>query len=218
MNRGRAASRASSVMAATLLATGGCAVTLPVRTIPAGETRVVGSLAEPLASHLPSFGVPYITAGILHGTTDATTISADLHALLVATGVVGVDLGLAHRLGHQHGVVPELTAEAQVGLFYGAGGGRAFPATTVTASWNAGAHALVYTGANLTAQLVGAPTLFVSPSLGVQRDFGRRWVGQLEWRILGANVDTESGLLEGTASFAGHGGMVLQLGAQWRTH
>lgn len=208
-----------AVASATLVAsvTAGCTATLPVRTLPAHQTRWITSVGGPVApDHVMTKVIPYVTVGAMHGITDRTTVSGSVHVLSAALGIAGADVGVARRLGSQSGWRPELTGQAQLYAFAASGGARLFPNLAGTLSWSAGQRTLVYTGANLTAQFSGEHRALVSPSLGIQRDVRRRFTLQLESRWLAANVNTERGLLEGESSIAGHGGFALLLGAQVR--
>jgi hypothetical protein len=195
----------------------GCTATLPVRTLPAGQTRWMTSVGGPVApDHVMTKVIPYLTVGAMHGVTDRTTVSGSLHVLSAALGIAGVDVGVARRLGTQAGVRPEITGQAQLYAFAASGGARVFPNVSGTLSWSAGARTLLYTGSSLTAQFSGDHHLLVSPTAGIQRDIRKRLTLQLESRWLAANVNTERGLLEGESGIAGHGGFALLLGAQVR--
>ncbi|MFN8666866.1 MAG: hypothetical protein U0164_06635 [Gemmatimonadaceae bacterium] len=198
-------------------AAAGCTATLPVRTLPAHQTRWMTSVGGPVApDHVMTKVIPYLTVGAMHGLSDRTTVSGSLHVLSAAFGIAGADVGVARRLASQSGVRPELTGQAQLYAFAASGGARLFPNVAGTLSWSAGPRTLVYTGSSLTAQFSGEHRVLVSPSLGIQRDVRRRLTLQLESRWLAANVNTERGLLEGESGIAGHGGFALLLGAQVR--
>jgi hypothetical protein len=199
-----------------LLVTVACSVTLPVRTIPRGETRWTGSLTVPVAAHLVSDGVPYVTVGVLRGVRDGTTLLANAHVLAAAAAVAGVDAGVARRLVRGGSARPELTLQAGTALFVGASAARVFPAAALTASWAAGSRMLIYIGANATAQFTAAPHWLITPGLGLERQLSGHWIVQLEARWLAANVATRVGLFEGAASLDGRGASVVQLGVQWR--
>jgi hypothetical protein len=200
-----------------LAASTACSATLPVRTIPARETRWTMSVGGPIApDHVATKVIPYVTAGAMHGVTDRTTVTGSVHLLAAALGVAGADVGVARRLGTQEGVRPEVTGQAQLYLFAGSGGGRVFPNVSGTLSWSAGAKTLLYTGASLTTQFSGDHRLIVSPSLGLQRAMRKRLTMQLESRWMAANIMTQRGLLEGESGIGGHGGFAVQLGAQVR--
>ncbi|MFN8570798.1 MAG: hypothetical protein U0132_02000 [Gemmatimonadaceae bacterium] len=208
-----------SFAAVTLVALSavGCSATLPVRTLPAHESRWTLTVGGPVVpQHVATTIIPYVTAGAMYGMTDATTLSGSAHLLTAAMGVAGVDGGVAHRLSTQDGVRPEFTGQAQLYVFHGSGSTRAFPGVTGTASWRLGMRTLGYVGSNLTTQFSGEERLIVSPSAGIQRDVGRRFILQLETRWMAANIDTHSGLMEGESSISGHGGVALLLGVQVR--
>lgn len=197
--------------------TAGCTATLPVRTIPAHQTRWITSVGGPVApDHVMTKVIPYLTVGAMHGVSDRTTVSGSLHVLSAAFGIAGADIGVARRLQSQSGMRPEITGQGQLYAFAASGGMRLFPNVAGTLSWSAGSRTLVYTGSSVTAQFSGEHRVLVSPSLGVQRDVRRRFTLQLESRWLAANVNTERGLLEGESGIAGHGGLAILLGAQVR--
>lgn len=203
------------VIGLVLLVTGACTATQPVRVLPKGQSRWIGSFGGPLLpNHTPTGLIPYTNIGIEWGRTDDVTLSADLHLLAAAFGVAGVDVGAARRLRAQDGVVPEITGQAQLYGFVGSGGARIYPNFTATASWTAGARALLYGGTALTVRPSGGRGLLLSPLVGVQRDVGRRFVLQLEAKWMASNIDMHSGLFEGENSIGGNGGIALQLGVQ----
>ena len=116
-----------AVASATLVAsvTAGCTATLPVRTVPAHQTRWITSVGGPVApDHVMTKVIPYITVGAMHGITDRTTVSGSVHVLSAALGIAGADVGVARRLGSQSGWRPELTGQAQLYAFAASGGAR----------------------------------------------------------------------------------------------
>ena len=163
---------------------------------------------------MPTGFIPYANVGKMWWRSDNVTVSANLHVLAAAFGVAGVDVGAARRLRAADGVVPELTGQAQLYGFVGAGGARVYPSFTGTASWEVASGTLLYGGSAVTASFDGARAALMSPLVGVQRDFGRKLVLQLEGKWMAANVDMSSGLFEGENSVSGNGGLALQFGVQ----
>jgi len=194
-----------------------CTATLPVRTLPARQTRWIGSVGGPVApDHVMTKVIPYLTVGAMHGVTDRTTVSGSIHVLSAALGIAGVDVGVARRLGAQAGMRPEITGQVQLYAFAASGGARVFPNVSGTMSWSAGPKSLLYTGASLTTQFSGEHRVLVSPAAGIQRDVRKRLTLQLESRWMAANVNTERGLLEGESGIGGLGGFAVLLGVQVR--
>ena len=203
------------LLVATLLCATACTATQPVRVLRKGETRLIASVGGPLLPHhAPTGFVPYTNVGKMWGRTDDLTLTANVHVLAAAFGVAGVDVGAARRLYAQDGLMPEITGQAQLYGFIGAGGSRIYPNLTANASWTAGPRTLLYGGSVVTVRPSGGRAFLVSPLLGVQRDVGRRFVYQLEAKWMAANIDMHSGLFEGENSVGGNGGLALQLGVQ----
>jgi hypothetical protein len=192
-----------------------CAATQPVRVLPKGQSRLIGSVGGPLLPHhAPTGFIPYTNVGGMWGYSDDVTLSANVHVLAAAFGVAGVDVGAAHRLRAQAGAFPEVTGQLQLYGFAGSGGARAYPNLTGTASWTAGPRTLLYGGSAFTVRPSGGRGVIVTPHAGVQRDVGRRLTLQLEGKWMAASVDMHSGLFEGENAVGGHGGLALQLGVQ----
>ena len=194
-----------------------CAATQPVRVLAKGQSRWIASVGGPLLPHhTPGGIIPYTNVGRMWGHSDDVTLSANVHLLPAAFGVGGVDIGVARRLRRAEGRVGELTGQAQLYAFAGAGGVRVYPNFTGTASWSLSdpANFLLYGGSAMTLRLDGGQAAVVTPHLGVQRDFGRRLVLQLEGKWMAANVDMHSGLFEGENSVGGNGGLAMQFGVQ----
>ncbi len=203
------------IVLATVALSLGCAATQPVRVLPKGERRFISSIGGPvLPNQLPTPALPYTNIGMMWGQSDALTLSANVHALAAAFGVAGIDVGAARRLRTQSGVVPELTAQAQLYAFAGDGGTRVYPNLTPTASWSMGQRALLYGGSAFTVRPTGGIAVIASPLMGVQRDLWRRLTLQLEGKWMAANIDMSRGLFEGESSVNGNGGLAVQFGLQ----
>ncbi len=193
----------------------GCAATQPVRVLRRGEHRWVTSVGGPvLPDHVPTKVIPYANAGMMWGHRENLTLSVNAHLLSAAFGVAGVDVGAARRLRPQAGLLPEVTGQAQLYLFGGEAGVRAYPNVTGTASWSAGPRTLLYGGSAVTVRPSGGTALLATPHVGVQQDIGRRFAVQLEGKWMAANIDTHVGIFEGEGSISGHGALAVQLGLQ----
>jgi len=192
-----------------------CTATQPVRVLPKGETRWISSLGGPLLPHhAPTGFIPYTNVGMMWGRSENVTVSANVHVLAAAFGVAGLDVGAARRFRAEDGLIPELTGQAQLYGFVGAGGARVYPNFTGTASWSAGPRTLLYGGSALTVRPSGGTALVATPLVGIQRDAGKRLVLQLEGKWMAANIAMHSGLFEGENSVGGKGGLSLQFGVQ----
>lgn len=193
-----------------------CTATLPVRVLQKGESRVTASFGGPyLPQSSPTWLIPYTTVGAMHGLTDNTTLVYDVHVVMAALGVAGVDIGAAHRLRAQSAGAPEVTILGQAYMFAGNGGARVYPHVSVNASWRRGERQLLYGGAEALAQFQGAPALFATPLAGWQFPAGRRLALQTELKWMGANSNTAHGIFKGESSIGGHGALAFQLGATW---
>jgi hypothetical protein len=193
-----------------------CSATLPVRVLPKGESRIIASFGGPyLPQSSPTWLIPYITVGAMHGLTDNTTLVYDVHVLMAALGVAGVDVGAAHRLHAQSVVAPEVTVLGQAYMFAGNGGARVYPHVSINASWRHGDRQLLYVGAEALSQFQGAPAVFATPLVGWQFPAGRRLALQTEFKWMGANSNTAHGIFKGESSIGGHGALAFQLGATW---
>jgi hypothetical protein len=200
---------------AFVLSTVACTATQPVRVLPKGQSRWISSIGGPLLPHhTPGGVIPYTNVGRMWGRSDNVTLSANVHLLAAAFGVGGFDVGAARRLRSESGLLPEVTVQAQLYAFAGSGGARVYPNLTGTASWSAGPQTLLYAGTAATLKLNDGFEVFASPLAGIQRDFGRRLVLQLEGKWMAANADMSSGLFEGENSIGGNGGLALQFGVQ----
>lgn len=193
-----------------------CSATLPVRVLPKGESRIIASFGGPyLPQSSPTWLIPYLTVGAMHGLSENMTLVYDVHALMAALGVAGVDVGAAYRLRTQSSGVPEVTVLGQAYAFAGSGGARLYPHLNINASWRRGERQLVYVGAEALAQFQGAPSVFATPLAGWQFPVGKRLALQTEIKWMGANSNTAHGIFKGESSIGGHGALAFQLGAIW---
>ena len=199
------------------LASAACSATLPVRVLPKGESRIIASFGGPyLPQSSPTWLIPYTTIGAMHGMSENTTLVYDVHVLMAALGVAGVDVGAAHRLRVQAASAPEVTVLGQLYAFDGAGGARVYPHVSVNASWRRGERQLLYVGAEALAQFQGGPAVFATPLAGWQFPASRRLALQTELKWMGANSNTAHGIFKGESSIGGHGALAFQLGAIWK--
>jgi hypothetical protein len=193
-----------------------CSATLPVRVLPKGESRLIASFGGPyLPQSSPTWLIPYLTVGAMHGLSENTTLVYDVHALMAALGVAGVDVGAAYRLRSQSSRLPEVTVLGQAYAFAGSGGARVYPHLNVNASWRRGERQLVYVGAEALAQFQGGPAVFATPLAGWQFPASKRLALQTEIKWMGANSNTAHGIFKGESSIGGHGALAFQLGAIW---
>lgn len=197
-----------------------CGSSLPVRVLKEGATRVSASVGGPIApSTIPIVLTPYITAGAMYGVTDQLTVHANLHALMTAFGVLGLDAGASLRAIAGKGAVPEITVAARMMMFtdfYSFSNVRLYPDLSANASWLIGEKTLVYGGSHLTFQWQPY-TAFVSPFAGILFPVSDKVSLQTELMWQAANVNTESGVFDGktsigsTGSFGGFIGVVIEL-------
>lgn len=197
---------------------GSCSTTQPVRVLKEGQTNIDASLGGafiPLGeSKLP---VPYLIAGVSHGYSENLTLLSHLHITPFTTTVLGLDIGAATSFLKQSGVLPEVTAKAQIYAytdFKGLETMRFFPIATLNASWLVGETTLLYLGADNTFQLSG-PSYIISPFLGTQFDLGNSLRMNVEGKWMAANVDMEQNVFEGKTSPGGQGGIGLFLGLSY---
>lgn len=193
----------------------GCGTGQPVRVLHEGETVVTGSIGGPVApSKIPSVVVPYVTAGVMHGTTDNVTIYGSLHVLMSAFAVAGADVGASVRLTQESGVLPEITASGQLLLFtdfHSFSTSRIYPDISITASYAIASDWLGYGGLHGTVQFV-QPAFLVSPFVGTLIPLSERCKLQAEFMWQAANIDTHAGVFEGASSIGGHGSAGLFIG------
>jgi len=193
-----------------------CTATQPVRVIPNGQSRIIASVGGPyLPKGSPTVVIPYTTVGLMRGVSDKTTFVYNVHLLMAALGVAGVDVGAAHRLHAQSRLTPELTALGQAYLFAGSGGTRVFPHAALNASWLRGKSQLLYVGAEAVGQFQGSPGVLAAPLVGWQFPAGRHLALQTEFKWMAANRDTRHGVFEGESTIGGHGALAFQLGMQF---
>ena len=205
-----------ALMAVFMVCANACTATQPVRIIPRGQSRIIASVGGPyLPKGSPTAVIPYTTVGMMRGVSDNATFVYNVHLLMAALGVAGVDVGAAHRLRAQSGLTPELTALGQAYLFAGSGGARVFPHASLNASWLRGKSQLLYVGAEAVGQFQGSPGVLASPLAGWQFPAGRHLALQTEFKWMAANRDTRHGVFEGESTIGGHGALAFQLGLQW---
>ena len=198
----------------------GCGAVQPVRVLPDGQTSLTASVGGAVGiSASPAGFVPYTVAGVAHGLTDQVTVHGNLHAIMAAFGVIGLDAGASLRVSKQDGVIPEVTAAARAIMFMKPSAVladmRVYPDVSLTLSWDLGQDWLGYAGSHATVQLSDGRT-FMSPMLGIVAPVSDAWSLQLETIWQAANVDTRKGIFEGQSSIGGTGSLGLFLGAQVR--
>lgn len=186
----------------------GCGSGQPVRVLPVGVTTVSASLGGPIVPSSSPIGfVPYLIAGATHGVTDDVSIHGNLHVLMMAFAVGGLDLGASVRLLHQDAAIPEITASVRLIGFMKLGSPiapRLYPDVSINTSWEVTKGVLLYTGAHGTAQWKPG-AFFISPFLGIQLPLSRSLSLQSEFIWQAANHDTRSGVFEGQSSIGGMG-------------
>jgi hypothetical protein len=192
-----------------------CGSVQPVRVLPEGQTGLSASLGGPILTTSSPIGfVPYVMLGGMHGVSDAVTLTGNVHALMAAFGVLGVDAGAAVRLVKQNGAVPELTAKAQAYLFtnFKPNSLRVFPYLSLNASYALNDAWLAYGAVENMVQFSGSPRYFVNPALGVQWSVSDRVNLQAEAKWTAANVNTLNGIFEGQSSIGGTGSIGAHIG------
>lgn len=186
----------------------GCGATQPVRVLDEKATKATVSLGGPLiVMGNATIPVPYLTAGIEHGYSSSLTLTGNVHLLTALLGDVGVDAGAAQRLVHETGLIPELTAKAQMYFFYDVRRGnnpRLFPFVSVNASYLLGESTFLYFGADNLFQFA-QPVYFLTPFAGTQFPLSHRIELQCEVKWMAANANTEHGILEGHHTISGRG-------------
>lgn len=198
----------------------GCGAVQPVRVLPEGQTSLTASLGGAVGVSTSPVGiVPYTVAGAAHGLTDNVTVHGNVHAIMAAFGMIGLDAGASARVFKQDGAIPEVTAAARAIVFAKPSAVladmRVYPDVSLTLSWDLGHEWLGYTGSHATVQLSDGRT-FISPMLGVIAPVSSTWSLQLETIWQAANADTRKGIFEGQSSIGGMGSFGLFLGAQVR--
>jgi hypothetical protein len=193
----------------------GCSASRPIRVLHHEETALTASIGGPVVPQkVPTVAVPYLTVGAMHGVSDDVTIHGSVHALLAAFVVAGIDCGASARLTHERGLVPEITASAQVLMFTdftSLQSSRIYPDLSVTASYEVATDWLAYVSVHNTFQTT-SPRYLVSPSIGLQVPLSANVRMQAEFIWQAANVDTHAGVFEGQSSIGGHGSAGVFLG------
>jgi hypothetical protein len=186
----------------------GCSAGAPVRVLEKGQTTITASLGGPIVPQSSPVGfIPYATAGAAHGLDSALTFHGNVHLLMAAFTVVGLDAGASYRVMEGQGAVPEITAAGRLLFFtdfYAWSSTRLYPDVAVNASWEVAPRTLVYAGTHATFQ--PSPfEWFLSPMAGVQFLISDQVSlhGELIWQA--ANVDTRYGVFEGQSSIGGQG-------------
>lgn len=194
---------------------GGCSAGQPIRVLRPNETQLTASLGGPVVpSSSPVKIIPYVTVGIMHGVTEEVTLHGNLHALLLAFGTAGIDVGASGRIVRQDGALPEMTIGLRTILFTdfsSIANSRIYPNASIIASWEIQKAWLVYAGTHATVQLSDA-RVFVSPMIGTQVPASERIFVQAEFIWQAANVVTTSGLFRGESSIGGQGSIGMFVG------
>ena len=198
----------------------GCGAVQPVRVLPEGQTTLTASIGGPVGVSASPLGfVPYTVVGAAHGLTEAVSVHGNVHAIMAAFGVIGLDAGASGRVLRQDGVLPEITAAARAIVFTKPsailGDTRLYPDVSLTLSWDLGREWMGYMGSHATMQLSDG-RMFLSPMLGVVAPISDTWSLQLETIWQAANVDTRKGVFEGESAIGGTGSLGVFLGAQVR--
>jgi len=193
----------------------GCSAGQPIRVLKRSETMVSGSIGGPVApSKVPTVIVPYVTAGVMHGISDDVTIHGNVHALMSAFAVLGLDVGASTRIVHEQGFLPEITVSGRLMMFTdfkSVTTSRLYPDVSVTASYEVAERCLMYGGLHNTFQFT-TPTFLVSPYVGTLIPLGERFSVQAEFVWQAANINTRSGVFEGSTSIGGTGSAGVFLG------
>lgn len=196
----------------------GCSAGQPVRVLKQHKTVITGSIGGPVVpTKVPTIVVPYLTAGVMHGISDNVTLHGNLHAFMSAFAVVGVDVGASARIVHENGIVPEITASGRLMMFTDLRSfatSRIYPDVSLTASYEVAQRWLVYGGVHNTMQFV-APAYLISPYVGSLIPITDNFSLQAEFIWQAANVDTYSGVFEGTSSIGGRGSAGVFLGGAY---
>jgi hypothetical protein len=208
-----------------------CSVIQPVRVLPEGTTQLTGSLGGPwLPKSSPAVIAPYLNLGVMHGVSEAVTLTGSLHGTLLPFGVLGLDAGAAVRVLKQQGAVPELTAKAQVYGFYdivsggtaarpvspdgatASGTVRIYPHIALTGSYALTDALLGYVSLENTLQFGTAFAYYFTPTIGGQYALSPTVNAQLEWKWMAANVNTQNGIFQGQSSIGNTGNWGIFLG------
>lgn len=207
----------SAIITSWLLS--GCGATQPVRVLPAQTTAVTASLGGPMVpGKSPTVVVPYITAGMMHGISDDLTIHGNLHLLMAAFTVAGVDVGASGRLLRGDGLTPEITGGVRAVGFVQLSDEpepRLYPTFSANASWSIRDRDLIYAGTHVTLQWTPDET-FVSPFVGYSYAATDNLSVQLEFIWQAADHNTSAGILEGVSSINGFGSFGIFLAGALR--
>jgi len=196
-----------------------CSMGAPVRVLKKDQMMATASIGGPIVPTKSPIGfVPYLTAGGAYGVTDDLTYHGNVHLLMAAFGVLGLDAGASVRALHQDGVTPEITVSGRVIAFSDMvklQNVRLYPDMQVTASWEIAPQSLVYAGTHATWQALGPvdmTSLLFSPMVGTQIPVSDKFSlqGELIWQA--ANVNTMAGIVEGESSIRGHGSFGVFIG------
>ncbi|MEN9795240.1 MAG: hypothetical protein RLZZ150_217 [Bacteroidota bacterium] len=186
----------------------GCGATQPIRVLPAQTAAVTASLGGPVVpGKSPTVITPYITGGVLYGASDNVTLHGNLHLLMTAFKVMGIDVGASTRILRGEGWTPEITGGIRAYGFVQLSDQpkpRLYPSISANASWTIRERDLIYVGSHLTAQFSPNET-FVSPFIGYSVAASDNLSLQLECIWQASNHDTRSGVLEGISSIGGQG-------------
>ncbi len=197
----------------------GCGATQPVRVLPAHTTAITASLGGPVVpGKSPTVITPYLTGGVLHGISDGVTLHGNLHLLMAAFAVAGVDVGASTRVVRGDGWTPEITGSVRAYGFVQLSDQpkpRIYPSLSANASWSVRERDLVYVGTHATAQWTPS-SVFVSPFVGYSFAASDMISLQLECIWQAANHDTHSGILEGISSISGQGSFGIFLAGALR--
>ena len=203
-----------------LIVLAGCGAASPVRVLEKDQTAITGSIGGPIVPSSSPIGfIPYVTGGVAHGVLDDLTVHANLHALMSAYAVLGLDAGASYRVYKGNGAVPEITVGARA-LFFtdfrALNTSRIYPDLHANLSWEVAERTLLYGGAHVTFQWSPGAT-FVSPNAGILFPVSNAVSLQAELIWQAANVNTQYGVFSGqssiggTGSFGGFVGAVVRL-------
>ncbi len=186
----------------------GCGATQPIRVLPAASTAITASLGGPVVpGKSPVVITPYITTGVLHGISDDITLHGNLHLLMTAFAVGGIDVGASARLLRGDEWTPEITGGVRAYGFMQFSDQpkpRLYPSLSANASWSVREQDLIYVGSHATAQWTPG-AVYVSPFIGYSFAATDACSLQLECIWQASNHDTRSGILEGISSISGQG-------------
>ncbi len=205
----------AGMFTAAMLVASSCGSVQPVRVLPAGQTELTASLGGPiLPKSSPTIIVPYFMVGAMHGVSESLTLTGNVHALMAAFGVLGLDGGVAMRLVRQQGALPEITAKAQAYFFsnFRPNATRVFPYLSVNTSYQVADGWLGYGGVEALYQFTGSPNVFLTPFVGVQSQVSDKITLQLDGKWMAANVFTGNGIFEAQSSIGNTGSVAVHLG------